>query len=141
MTEVVRPTLARALGGAWLVAGAALVVAGVLGTAQGRAVGWELPFGLVAAAVGWWGWQCRLAVDDLGIEQQVGWRRARLLWGVVGAVEVDPGLVGPVRVRVVGREDPLDLLVSWGTTRTERDRLRTALARAADRFGVEVADD
>lgn len=134
----VRPTLARVAGAAWLATGGMLVVAALLQLWQTRTLGWELPTGLVALAVGWWCWQRTLAVDELGIEQQLGWRRARVLWGVIGTVEIGDGRLDPVRVRLTGRDEPVDLAASWGTTRRQRADLRAALRRAAERFDVEV---
>ena len=135
-----RPTLARAAGAVWLATGGVLVIGALLQLWQTRTLGWEVPAGLAALAVGWWCWQRTLAVDELGIEQQVGWRRARLLWSVVGAVEIGDGRLDPVRVRLAGRDEPVDLAASWGTTRRQRADLRTALRHAADRFDVEVRE-
>lgn len=121
---VVRPRLARLVGGVWLAAAAALVLAGVVVLVDQHRVGWELPLGAAAGVLGWWSWHRRLVLDAYGIEQHVGWRRTRLLWGVVEAVEVRPAgmLAAPVHVHLAGR-GPVVLEAAWGLSRAQRDEL------------------
>lgn len=128
-----RPRYARVGGGLWLATGAALVLAGLVVLLDQHRLGWELPVGLVGGALGWWLWHRHLVVDAHGIEQQVGWHRSRLLWGVVDAVEVLPsGLLGaPVRVHLAGR-DPVVLTAAWGLSHAQREVLARAVDPARD---------
>lgn len=125
-----RPRHARVAGGIWLVAAAALLLAGLVVVVDQHRLGWELPLGIAAGGLGWWLWQRRLVVDAHGIEQQVGWRRTRLLWAVVESVEIAStgGVVAPLRVHLVGRESVV-LAAAWGLSHAQRD----ALARSLDR--------
>ena len=133
---VLRPRWARVVGAVWLTAAVALVVAGLVVVVDQHAVAWELPAGVVAAVLGWWLYHRHLAVDEHGIEQCVGWRRTRLLWGVVDGIDVPEagGLPAPVQVRLTGR-GTVALQASLGLSRTQRDELLARLAAAGHAAG------
>lgn len=128
-TTVVRPRWARVVGATWLVAGAALVLAGLVVLVDQQRAGWELVAGLVALAMGWVHWQRHVVVDTHGIEQAIAWRRTRLVWDVVEDVAVPPpgGLGGPVRLHLAGRGEVV-LRATWGLS----SRQRADLAEAVD---------
>lgn len=136
---VVHPRWARVVGVAWLTAGGALALAGVVVLVDQHRVGWEGPAGAAALAVGWWFWHRSLHVDEHGIEQCVGWRRTRLLWGVVERVVTPPPghRMPPVRVRLAGRGEVV-LQASWGLSSHQRQEVFAALDRAAALNGVAV---
>lgn len=135
---VLRPRWARLVGGVWLAAGGALVLAGLLGTAGG-APGLELLVGPPVVAVGWWYAARRVEVDALGVEQGVGWRRTRLLWSVVDHVVV-PARTGPrvpLVVALAGR-GPVELAATRGLSRTQWQQLLAAVDVVGDQAGLEV---
>lgn len=140
--HVVRPRWPRVVGGVWLAAGALMLVAAVVALPGGQGVVWEWLVGVVALLVGWWLWRRELVVDELGIEQAVGWRRSRLLWPVVEAVVVQPGgpLVAPVRLQLRGR-DAAVLRASLGVSARQRADLVAQVRAAAREVGVPVRED
>lgn len=136
---VVRPRWARVVGAVWLAAGAALVLAAIVVVVDQHRPSWEAPAGLATLAVGWWAWHRHVGVDEHGIEQGVGWRRTRLLWGVVERVVVPAAGAGfaPIRVHLAGRGEVV-LQASWGLSHRQRDELAEAVGRMAALAGVEV---
>ena len=136
---VLRPRWARLVGGVWLAAGGALVLAGLLGAVTGGALGLELLAGPLVAVAGWWYAARRVEVDATGVEQGVGWRRTRLLWSVVDHVVV-PAQTGPrvpLVVALAGR-GAVELAATRGLSRTQWQQLLGALDLLADETGLEV---
>ncbi len=123
----------------WLVAGAALVLAGVAAMVDGGGPGWELLVGVPVLAVGWWYARRRVGLDPQGLDQAVGWRRMRLLWAVVDRVVV-PARTGPLDVLVVelsGR-GPVELAATRGLSRAQWQELVDAVEALTAQTGVEV---
>ncbi len=136
----VHPLLARVVGAVWLAVAATMFLAAVVVLVDQRRLGWEWLVAAGALSVGWWCWHRHLAVDAHGIEQCVGWRRTRLLWGVVDRVEVPARGLAPVRVRLTGRGE-VALQSAWGLSGRQRAQLADALARAGAAAGVHVGTD
>lgn len=132
---VVRPWWARVVGALWLATGAALALAATLTVVDQRRLGWEWLVAAGAGALGWWCWHRHLVLDEHGIEQCVGWRRMRLLWGVVDHVQVPDGSLGPVRVALTGR-DEVALQAGWGLSRAQRSEVAGAVSQALGPAGL-----
>jgi hypothetical protein len=138
---VVRPRWPRAVGVLWLVAGAALALAGLVVLADQWRLAWELPAGVVVLVVGWWVHHRELVVDEHGIEQAIGFRRSRLQWSVVEHVRLDPdaGAGSAVRLDLHGRGRVV-LPTSQGLARHQYDELAEGLRAAAGAAGVPVTE-
>lgn len=134
------PRWPRVVGAVWLATAAAMWLAAVVVLVDHRRVGWEWLAAVGAAAVGWWCWHRQLVVDAHGIEQCVGWRRTRLLWGVVDRVEVPAGGLAPVRVGLTGRGE-VALQSAWGLSAGQRAQLAEALVQAGAPASVQVGTD
>lgn len=132
---VVRPRWARVVGAVWLATGAAMALAAVLVVVDQRRLGWEWLAAVGAGVIGWWCWHRHLTLDVHGIEQCVGWRRTRLLWGVVDHVRIPEGALGPVRVGLTGRGE-VALQAGWGLTGPQRAMLDAAVAQAQGGVGL-----
>lgn len=127
---VVRPRWARAVGAVWLATGVTMALVAVLVVVDQRRFGWEWLAAAAASAIGWWCWHRHLVLDTHGIEQCVGWRRTRLLWGVVDHVRIPDGALGPVRVGLTGRGE-VALQAGWGLTASQRAALAEVLSPAS----------
>lgn len=138
---VVQPRWSRVVGALWLVAGVALAVAGLVVLADQQRLAWELPVGGIVLAVGWWLHHRLLVVDDLGIEQAVGFRRSRLQWSVVEQVHVGAqGVTRPaVQLDLHGR-GRVTLPTTRGLSRHQHDELADGVRAAAAAAGVPVTD-
>lgn len=126
---VVRPRWARLVGAVWLATGAIMALVAVLVAVDQRRLGWEWLAAGAAGAIGWWCWHRHLALDVHGIEQCVGWRRTRLLWGVVDHVRVPDRASAPVRVGLTGRGE-VALQAGWGLNVSQRAVLAEAVSQA-----------
>lgn len=132
---IVRPRWARVVGALWLATGVAMAVAGALVVVDQRRLGWEWLAAAGAGALGWWCWHRRLVLDAHGIEQCVGWRRMRLLWGVVDHVQVPDGALGAVRVTLSGRGE-VALQAGWGLSRAQRSEVAGAVSQVLGPAGL-----
>lgn len=129
------PRWARVVGAVWLATATVMFLAAAVVLVDQRRLGWEWLVSAGAAAVGWWCWHRHLVLDAHGIEQCVGWRRTRLLWGVVDRVEVPTGALAPVRVGLTGRGE-VALQAGWGLSARQRAELADALAQSGAPVGV-----
>lgn len=138
----VRPRVPRAIGALWLVAGAALSLAGLVVLFDQARVSWELPVGVATVVGGWWLWARSVTVDGRGIEQVLAWHRTLLPWSATAAIAIDPaGRTGrPVVIRRDQAADPAALLVTVGTTRAERTTLLAAVRDATAATDVRVVE-
>lgn len=128
------------VGAVWLATGAAMGLAAVLVVVDQRRLGWEWLAAAAASAIGWWCWHRYLAMDVHGIEQHVGWRRTRLLWGVVDHVEVPDGALAPVRVALTGRGE-VALQAAWGLTAPQRAVVAEAVSHVLGPDGLRAVAD
>lgn len=138
----VRPRVPRVIGALWLVAGAALSLAGLVVLFDQARVSWELPGGVAAVVGGWWLWARSVTVDGRGIEQVVAWHRTLLPWSATAAIAIDPaGRTGrPVVVRRAQATDPAALLATVGTTRSERTTLLRAVRDVTAATDIRVVE-